>query len=214
LDRDGAFTFAGLVRRYNADLANDLGNLINRTVSMSARYTDGALPPVTDAPEPADAELRATAERAIGTYHAAMNRLHFDEAIAALMEIAHAANGYAESQAPWTLHRNGDTARVGQVLASMAECCRLLGHLVAPFAPSAAGRIGEQLGAPVPYDARGAGGPGLRALLAWGAGQQPWRTGLAEPIFPRAELPDLAGTMDETPQDDPMQEAGAQGVAT
>jgi len=204
----------GLVRRFNADLANDLGNLVNRTVSMSARYTDGALPTVSSATEAADLELRATAERCVQAYHAAMGRLHFDEALAALMELARAGNGYAESQAPWTLHRAGNGERLAQVLAVMAETCRILGHLLAPFAPSAATRLAGQLGAPPPYDQRANGGPGLAGLLEWGAGPGPLQTGAAEPLFPRAELPDMGGTLDDTPPDNPMGEAAPPGAAT
>src|SRR5439155_334411 len=84
-----------------------------------------------------------------------------DEALVALMALAGAGNGYAESQAPWNLNRQRETERVGQVLSVMAETCRLLGHLLAPFTPASAARLAEQLGVPAPYDARGAGGPGL-----------------------------------------------------
>ncbi|TMB54763.1 MAG: methionine--tRNA ligase, partial [Chloroflexi bacterium] len=106
-DRDGDITLEGLVRRYNADLANDLGNLVNRTVSMSKRYLDGALPPVGSADAAADVELAAAAGTAIAAYHAAMERHHLDEALAAVMQLTSAANGYAESQAPWTRHKAG-----------------------------------------------------------------------------------------------------------
>jgi methionyl-tRNA synthetase len=213
-DRDGDVTVEGLVRRYNADLANDLGNLVNRTVSMSARYADGALPGVSSATASADAELRATSERTVQSYHAAMELLHFDEALAAMMELARAANGYAESQAPWTLNKAGNTERLAQVLAVMAEACRILGHLLAPFAPATAARLASQLGAAVAYDDRGAGGPGLRELLTWGGGPGPLRTATAEPLFPRAELPDVGGTLDDTPPDNPMGEAAPPGAAT
>ena len=187
-DRDTNVTYDGFVRRYNADLANDLGNLVNRTVSMSNRYLDGALPPVREAREAADGELREAAARAVSAYRSAMERQHLDEALAAIMDLARAANGYAESQAPWSLSKAGQAARVGQVLATMAEACRLLGHLLAPFAPSGAREILQQLGAPVPYDDRGAGGPGLDALLAWGGDDEPLRTTAARPIFPRIEV--------------------------
>jgi methionyl-tRNA synthetase len=213
-DRDGDVTVEGLVRRYNADLANDLGNLVNRTVSMSARYADGDLPAVSTATAPADDELRATATASIEAYHAAMGRLHFDEALAAVMALTRAANGYAESQAPWALNKAGDTARVAQVLSVMAETCRLLGHLIAPFAPAAAARLAAQVGAPAMYDFRGAGGPGLEALLAWGGGPSQIRTGQAEPLFPRAELPELAGVLDETPPDNPMHDVSSPGIAS
>jgi methionyl-tRNA synthetase len=189
-DRGGDMTEDGLVRRYNADLAHDLGNLVNRTVSMSARYLGSDLPTL-GAPDAADEALRAAAEAAVARYHDAMGRLAFEEALAAVIELTRATNGYAEAQAPWTLNKAGEAERVGQVLAAMAEACRILGHLVAPFTPTAAGEILSQLGVAVPYDGRGAGGPGLEALLAWGGAESgSRRTGAATPIFPRVELPD------------------------
>ncbi|MDQ4034654.1 MAG: methionine--tRNA ligase [Chloroflexota bacterium] len=186
-DRDADVTYDGFVRRYNADLANDLGNLVNRTVSMSRRYLDGLLPPVADATLPADEEVRVAAATNVETYHAAMARYHLDEALAAIMDLAGTANGYAEGQAPWSLNKAGETERVGHVLSVMAEACRILGHLLAPVAPAGASAILEQLGAPPPYDERGAGGPGLEQLLAWGSGAAGLQTGDPSPIFPRIE---------------------------
>jgi methionyl-tRNA synthetase len=191
-DRDSNVTLDGFVRRYNADLANDLGNLVNRTVSMSGRYLDGLLPPVTDADQPADREIAAVAERAVADYRAAMDRHQLDEALAAMMTVVGAANGYAESQAPWVLNKAGEHERVGAVLAVLAEACRIVGHLLAPVAPTAARRIHEQLGVPPPYDERGAGGPGLGVLAAWGGGPAGWQTTAASPIFPRVELEPVA----------------------
>jgi methionyl-tRNA synthetase len=189
-DRDGDVTAESLVRRYNAELANDLGNLVNRTVSMSARYLDHALPSLAGADAPADAELQRAAASAVRAYHAAMGRHHLDEALGAVMDLTSAANGYAESQAPWARDREGDQARVGAILAAMAETCRILGHLMAPFTPAAAAELQAQLGVPSAYDDRGAGGPGLARLLAWGSGPDGWRTGDAQPLFPRVELPE------------------------
>ncbi len=189
-DRDGDVTFDGYLRRYNADLANDLGNLVNRTVSMSSRYLGGSLPPLTGATAPADLELRAAADGAALAYHDAMAHLHFDEALGTLMTLTRAVNGYAESQAPWALHKSGEMERVGVVLAVMAEACRILGHLAAPVTPASARELHVQLGVPAPYDERGVGGPGLHVLLAWGAGPAGWQTGVAKPLFPRVESPD------------------------
>ena len=188
-DRDGDITFDGLVRRYNADLANDLGNLLNRTVSMSALYLGGDLPAVRGAGAAADQELQAAAASAVEAYHAAMRRHQLDEALAAVMGLTGAANGYAESQAPWVRNREGNSERVGAILAAMGETCRILGHLMAPFTPGAAAALHAQLGVPAPYDARGNGGPGLERLLAWGTVPGGWRTGDARPLFPRVELP-------------------------
>ena len=127
-------------------------------------------------------------ERTVDAYHAAMTRYHLDEALAAIMSLAGAVNGYAEGQAPWSLNKAGETVRVGQVLAVMAEACRILGHLLAPVAPSGARAIHDQLGVPPPYDERGAGGPGLDELLAWGAAGEGLATGSPTPIFPRIEV--------------------------
>jgi methionyl-tRNA synthetase len=187
-ERDADVTYDGFVRRYNADLANDLGNLVNRTVSMTNRYLAGSLPPLGTAPQPADDEIRDAASNAVETYHAAMADHRLADALAAMMELAGAVNGYAEGQAPWSLHKAGATARLGEVLTVMAEACRIIGHLLAPVAPAAARRVHEQLGAPGGYDERGSGGPGLDVLLAWGGGPRPWQAGSAEPIFPRLEV--------------------------
>jgi methionyl-tRNA synthetase len=192
-DRGGDMTEDGLVRRYNAELAHDLGNLVNRTVSMSQRYLDGALPALTDGSDPADDELRTAARTVADRYHVAMRGLHFDEALAAVMELTAAANGYAESQAPWSLEKRGAADRLGTVLAVMAEACRILGHLMAPFTPASARALHAQLGLAPGYDERGDGGSGLETLLAWGGSQSgARRSGQPEPLFPRVELPDEA----------------------
>ena len=113
----------------------------------------------------------------MAAYRAAMD--HLDEALAAMMELAGATNGYAEGQAPWSVYKAGKTERVGQVLAVMGEACRILGHLLAPVAPDGARAIHEQLGIPPPYDERGAGGRG------W----TPSSPGAAGRGRPRADLP-------------------------
>ena len=106
-DRDGDVTLEGLVRRYNADLANDLGNLVNRTVSMANRYLEGQLPGLAQTDAAADVDLRAAASRAWEDYRFAMDQQHLDEALAAMIDLVRAGNGYAESQAPWVLAKAG-----------------------------------------------------------------------------------------------------------
>jgi methionyl-tRNA synthetase len=187
-DRDGDVSADGMIRRYNADLANDLGNLVNRTVSMAGRYLDGTLPDLAGPDQAeADADLRSVAETAVADYRAAVEQLHFDEALLALSSLTRAANGYAESQAPWALHKSGNVARTGAVLATMGEACRILGHLLAPFCPEASAALLAQVGRPPAYDLRGSGSPGLDALLAWGAEAGERRTGTPAPLFPRIE---------------------------
>jgi methionyl-tRNA synthetase len=114
-----------------------------------------------------------------------MDRQHLDEALAAMIDLVRAGNGYAESQAPWLLAKGGEAERLGQVLAAMAETCRILGHLVAPFTPTAAQKLHEQLGV----------APGTAALAAaagWGGGERGMRVAQPVPLFPRVELPDEA----------------------
>jgi methionyl-tRNA synthetase len=190
-DRGGDMTEDGLVRRYNAELAHDLGNLVNRTVSMSGRYLDGALPALAAGADPADDELAATAADVVERYHVAMRGLHFDEALAGIMDLTAAGNGYAESQAPWSLSKRGATERLGTVLAVMVEACRILGHLMAPFTPVASRALHAQLGLAATYDERGSGGPGLETLLTWGGEPGARRTEPAVPLFPTVELPPL-----------------------
>jgi methionyl-tRNA synthetase len=187
-DRDSDVTADGLIRRYNAELANDLGNLINRTVSMADRYLGGQVPDLAGLqPTDADAELRGVAETAVGAYRTAVERLHFDEALTALGTLTRAANGYVESQAPWVLNKAGESERTAAVLANLNESCRILGHLLAPFCPGTAAALLGQVGTPPAYDDRGAGGPGLDTLLTWGAEPGPRRTGPPAPLFPRVE---------------------------
>ena len=190
-DRDAEISPDTLLRRYNADLANDLGNLVNRTLSMAARYVERRVS-VPEGGELADGELRAAAGESVFDYHTAMRGLQFDEALAAVNRLVRAGNGYVEAQAPWTLNKNGETDRLASVLGNLAEVCRLLAHLIAPFMPASSAALLDQLGCPRPYDARGAGGPGLASLLEWRGGPHAWETGQPRPLFPRVEDPEAA----------------------
>ena len=187
--RDAEISAEGLLRRYNSDLANDLGNLVNRTISMAGRYLERRIT-VPEGGAPADRELRAAAGEAAFDYHTAMRALHLDEALAALNRLVRAGNGYVESQAPWVLNREGRSDRLAEVLGNLAEVCRMLGHLAAPFMPASAAALLAQLGCPAPYDSRGAGSPGLATLLEWGSGPRSWEVGAPEPLFPRVEDPE------------------------
>ena len=188
-DKDTEVSWDSFLRRYNADLANDLGNLINRSVSMTNRYLDGVRPVVA----PGGAlgalwpDIHAGYAGHIETY-----LLH--EALATLWRFVGAANRYVDAQQPWVLAKAakaGDEAAMEQlrdVLAELLEACRVIGLVVAPFMPDAAVRILAQLGHSYPYAADGNGGPPLASLAAWGAlGDQPGRVETAAPIFPRQD---------------------------
>lgn len=182
---DGDFTEERLVARYNQDLANDLGNLLNRTITMIARYRDGTVPSPGRAFLP-DLALREIAAALPETIDRALDNFDFRTALAAIWELVTHANGYVEVTAPWTLAkaaRGGDgdaNRRLDTVLYTLAECLRLIAHHLAPFLPDACARIAAQLGLPDhPAD------PLTGA--AWGGLAAGTRVAQAEPVFPRID---------------------------
>jgi methionyl-tRNA synthetase len=191
-DRDSDVSWAAFIRRYNADLANDFGNLVNRTVSMAGRYLGGERP----APRPeAAAPLAGRWATTLATVVAKLDACLVHEALAALWEFVGAANRLVDTEAPWTLAKAakaGDEAaadRLRDVLGDLLEACRLVALAAAPVMPGAAPRILAQLGHAYPWDARGDGGPPLLAELAWGAGAAEAGTLAAPtPLFPRLDV--------------------------
>jgi len=191
-DRDAEVSWDSFVRRYNADLANDFGNLVNRTVSMTNRYLEGERPAPRAVGESPLAEgwadtLRLYGERLEGYL------LH--DALAELWEFVGGANKVVDAEKPWELAKaakEGDeaaAARLRGVLGDLLEACRLVGLAVAPYMPAAAPRILAQLGFEYPFGADGSGGPSIIDELAWGArAGEPGRVRAPEPLFPRLEL--------------------------
>jgi methionyl-tRNA synthetase len=190
-DRDAEVSWESFVRRYNADLANDFGNLVNRTITMTNRYLDGERP----APRGAEAAPLGQSWRSVGTAYAErLERCLLHEALAALWTFVAEANKVVDAEQPWVLAKAakaGDGAAEQQlrdVLGDLLEACRLVGLAAAPFLPGTAPRVLGQLGHAYVYGADGNGGPPLLDELRWGAhGGQPGRVGPAEPLFPRLE---------------------------
>ncbi len=191
-DRDTEVSWDGFVRRYNADLANDFGNLVNRTVSMTGRYLGGERPD----PQPAGASpLGAAWPAVLESVVAMIEGCLLHEALAALWGFVGRANKLVDSEQPWVLAKAataGDpdaAVRLRAVLGDLVEACRLVGLAAAPFMPGAAPRVLAQLGYPYPWAADGAGGPALLDELGWAAAAD--RTGTIatpEPLFPRLEV--------------------------
>jgi methionyl-tRNA synthetase len=143
---DGDINLDTFVARYNAELANDLGNLLNRTVSMINRYRGGLVPePVAE--EPVDAELRAMATAMFGQTDMAFRALEFVAASDAVRAVVSRANRFVEETAPWKLART-EPARLGTVLYTLAEVERLIAVALWPFMPSTSDRMLHQLGVP------------------------------------------------------------------
>jgi len=189
-DRDSDVSWDSFVRRYNADLANDFGNLVNRTLSMTARYLGGERPQ----PRPADlAPLAAAWAAARAAHEAQFDACLLHDALAALWDFVGAANRFVDVEQPWVLARaakagDEDAAeRLRAVLGDLLEACRLLGFVAAPFVPNTAPRVAEQLGIDYPYADDGNGGPPLDTLLGWGSGPTGGRIGTPAPLFPRLE---------------------------
>ncbi len=146
--QDGGFSEDALLGRLHADLANDLGNLVNRTCSMIERYGRGALPspmPIGCAVE--DEPMRQAAVGLAGSVDAAMGRLEFSGALEAIMRVVSKANQYIETVTPWQLAKRPDeAARLRGVLWTLAEVLRIIAILLDPFMPSVADAIWQQLG--------------------------------------------------------------------
>ncbi len=145
--QDGDFTWDKFFERINSDLANDLGNLLNRVVSMTERYLGGVLPS-KGAPLPQDGMLREKVAGLADRIAPLMDRMEFHAALAAIWEAVRAANNYIESTAPWSLHKQGRAEEVAGVLYRGAETMRILAVLLSPILPGTARRVLEQIGAP------------------------------------------------------------------
>ena len=191
-DRDTEVSWDSFRRRYNADLANDFGNLVNRTVSMVNRYLGGERP----APRPAaDSSLGAGWGETLRRYREALDACLLHDALAQLWEFVGGANKTVDAEQPWTLAKaakagdEGAAAQLRAVLGDLVEACRLIGLAVAPFMPGAAPRIHEQLGYAYPYAPDGNEGPDILQVLEWGssAGEAGRVIDTPVPLFPRIE---------------------------
>ena len=194
-DRDSDVSWDSFVRRYNADLANDFGNLVNRTVSMAGRYLDSERPAPTR-----DGSLHASWAIARSGYAANLEACLLHEALASLWTFVGDANRFVDAERPWDLNKAaaiGDAdsaARLRGVLGDLIEACRLIALAAAPFMPNTAPLVLAQLGYVYPYGPDGNGGPLLADELRWGAlGDVPGRLTAPEPLFPRLDVTAEAG---------------------
>jgi methionyl-tRNA synthetase len=179
--QDGNFSWEGMVDRYNADLANGLGNLASRVTSMVARYRDGVLP----APGPdgeAEAEVRKAAEQAYAEAAEAMGDLAYDRALASIWRLVQAANGYISDRKPWELAKAGADEELNTVLHTAAEALRVIALLSAPWLTKAAPVLWESIGA----DGELAG-QRLPEALAWGGLAPGARVTKSPALFPRRD---------------------------
>jgi methionyl-tRNA synthetase len=175
---DGDFSYEAMVQRYNADLANNFGNLANRVLNMAVNYVGGV------APEPsAGGPLVDAAASAFAAMQEAMDRLDFPGAFGAVWDLIRAANSYIEDRQPWVLHKSGDSVATAEVLGNCLEALRIVALLASPVIPDAAAELWRRLGLTGrPEDQR------LPDAARWGqlVSGAPLEKGA--PLFPRKDV--------------------------
>lgn len=143
--QDGAITYESFITKYNSDLANTLGNLVNRTVAMTNKYFGGKVK-AEKVSESIDKELISFAEETVKKYYALMDEYHNSDACNAVINLAKRCNKYIDETAPWALAKDEANAdRLETVLYNLLECIRLLGIMLCPIIPDCSKKIAEQL---------------------------------------------------------------------
>lgn len=146
---DGVFTPEDFIDKINYDLANDLGNLLNRTVAMINKYEGGTIPTFKDGVTQFDQDLETTAQSVITNYRQLMNDLHFSDALSEIWKLVSRSNKYIDETEPWVLAKRDDAdaqAELASVMNHLAESLRILAHLLQPILTQAPTKILNQLG--------------------------------------------------------------------
>lgn len=178
-DRDGDFSWGKFEERYAADLANDLGNLVNRVIAMIGRYRDGDIPEPSEL-QPLDREVIDVAMKTVENVGDAIDEFRLSAALTELWSFVSRCNRYVEETAPWNIRKQGPAERLNTVLYLLAEAVRIIGGLVVPFMPRTAEKIYEQLGLQDRF-----GSLTWKELGQWGRVPPGTKVGEPEPIFPK-----------------------------
>lgn len=142
---DGSITYATLIERYNSDLANTIGNLVNRTIAMQKKYFDGVIQP-NDTAEPLDDEVKALAVKTLSDVDKCFNEYKIADSIECILTLARRLNKYIDETMPWALAKDeSKKARLGAVLYNLLEGIRYLAILLKPYMPDTSREILAQL---------------------------------------------------------------------
>lgn len=142
---DGSITYATLIERYNSDLANTIGNLVNRTIAMQKKYFDGVIQP-NDTAEPLDDEVKALAVKTLADVDKCFNEYKIADSIECILTLARRLNKYIDETMPWALAKDeSKKARLGAVLYNLLEGIRYLAILLKPYMPDTSKEILSQL---------------------------------------------------------------------
>ena len=178
---DGTFTPEDYVARINYELANDLGNLLNRTVAMINKYFGGQVPAYVENATVFDADLAKVVEENIAEYHKQMNAVDYPRALEAVWNIISRTNKYIDETAPWVLAKeDGDKEQLAAVMAHLAASLRVVAHLIQPFMMNTSNAIMEQLGLDLDFD--------LENLTLAGFPENVTVVAKGTPIFPRLDM--------------------------
>ena len=188
---DGDFQQQRFSDLVNNDLANTIGNLLNRTSSMARRWFDEAVPPADQA-RTSTHPLAQAAAQAKDASLAALENLEFRSAAEAALQLAISANGYLNDQAPWSLmKKEGTREQVANDLYAVLEAARLVALLMAPLLPDLSGRMLHQLGQPIPdSNAKAQVSSAWLEQLSWGGLQSGAPLPEPSPVMSRLELED------------------------
>ncbi len=143
---DGVFTPEDFVERMNFDLANDLGNLLNRTVSMINQYQNGQVAPLAAEQDELGKDLANAASETIASYLKEMDTLHFTQAIDDIWKLISRANKYIDETMPWVLNKEGKKDDLSRVMSNLAESLRIIALLIAPIMTRTPVEMFKQLG--------------------------------------------------------------------
>ena len=194
--RDGDFNETRFINILNADLANDLGNLLNRTLKMAYKYCGASVPDVSGEAVHAESTL-ATIGRDLGERVAqAYDVLAFSRACEEILLLVKTGNKYVDDQAPWLLHKQGQQQAVEQILYTVLEAVRLAAYLLAPITPKLSTAVYEQLGFSVNFDEQTLNSvtAPFESHASWGTLPSKQALGDPQPVFQRLEILEAVST--------------------
>lgn len=188
---DANFSELSLAERFNADLANDLGNLLNRTLGMVKKYRNGVIPAPGEL-EPIDERLKEAFTRLPDILVEHFDKLQFDRAVEKVLEAVRKANKYIADTEPWVLAKDeANSKRLDTVLHNCVEALRCASILLEPIIPNKALELRKQLGIKnIPFD--------LWSAARWGETPANTKTKPGDPLFPRVDMEALQAAIEET----------------